>query len=94
MTDTDTEKQLAINRYRQAMLETIAMMREHSEAVEAIKNFSPDVKRDLIDSFDISELQVAAILAIEKPLAEIPLEKLETELNALRQAEAELASTS
>ena len=93
MNKTEIEKKLSINKARQEIIEAFLVCRKKSDEFTTIIQLSRDRKKDLMEKFNVTPMQVYALLDLKKPITEIPIESIENEKQRLIDEQVELENS-
>lgn len=90
MKDNDLEHQLTVNEYRMELIDALLRLHSKSDLLITIMTLSKDPKAELMKRFRLNEVQASALLDIRKPLKEISITSMQTEMKRLKSVENEL----
>ena len=90
MSENNLEHQLVVNNYRMEIIDALLRFHGKSNLLAAIITLSKDPKTELMERYDLSEVQASALLDLRKPLSEISLENMQAEMNRLKCVEVRL----
>jgi len=90
MNTAETQKQLEINKNRQDIIDALLTVYDHSDLIQTIKTLSGDAKNEIMDRFQLNEVQATAIMDIKKPISDIPHKNILEEKENLKKIETEL----